>query len=127
MITKSWRCPNLGCDRSARLSMPVEAEVDELLGTIAATHAGLCTFATADDSSGLLDPLLYEMATFRRSVNRSQAAIAARMNTSQSAVSELETGTASPTLATLRRYCAALGFTVRAVPFPGDDEVSDAS
>jgi ribosome-binding protein aMBF1 (putative translation factor) len=45
----------------------------------------------------------------RRDGNISQAELAKRMGTTQSAVARLEAGGVSPSLATLRRYAAAAG------------------
>jgi DNA-binding XRE family transcriptional regulator len=45
----------------------------------------------------------------RGSADLSQAEIAARMGTSQPAVARLEGGRSNPSLATLRRYAAAVG------------------
>lgn len=45
----------------------------------------------------------------RAAVGMSQHDVAARMGTSQPAVARLESGKCNPSLATLRRYAAAIG------------------
>jgi transcriptional regulator with XRE-family HTH domain len=51
----------------------------------------------------------------RRSLNLSQAEVARRMGTTQSAVSDLENGRAEPMVATLIRYADAVGLRMRIV------------
>lgn len=53
--------------------------------------------------------LLRELATLRRAVGLTQTAVAARMGTSEAAVSRLEAGQADPRVSTMERYAAALG------------------
>jgi transcriptional regulator with XRE-family HTH domain len=48
----------------------------------------------------------------RRKAGLSQSKLAERMGTTQSAISELEGGIASPTVVTLLRYAAQLGMAV---------------
>jgi len=56
--------------------------------------------------------LIDELVRARRESDLSQAEIAARMGTSQSAVARLESGGLDARLSTLERYAAALGRTV---------------
>ena len=53
--------------------------------------------------------LLRELAEKREAMGLSQAEVAARMGTSQSALARLERGEGNPTLATIERYVYALG------------------
>lgn len=53
--------------------------------------------------------LLRQLAEEREKAGMSQTQVAARMNTSQSAVSRLESAEANPTLATLEAYAIAIG------------------
>ncbi len=46
----------------------------------------------------------------RHALGLSQAALAERLGTTQSAVSDLERGTGAPMAVTVRRWAAALGF-----------------
>lgn len=54
------------------------------------------------------DPLLTELADRRRGRGLSQRQMAAATGTTQSAISEVETGTVSPTLQKLRQLCDVL-------------------
>ena len=53
--------------------------------------------------------LIEELIRARLAASLSQAELAKRMGTTQSAVARLEGGGVSPSLATLRRYAAATG------------------
>lgn len=53
--------------------------------------------------------LLRELAEKREEMGLSQAEVAARMGTSQSALARLERGEGNPTLATVERYASAMG------------------
>ena len=56
--------------------------------------------------------LIAELVHARRASDLSQAEIAARMGTTQSAVARLESGELDARLSTLERYASALGHTV---------------
>jgi transcriptional regulator with XRE-family HTH domain len=62
----------------------------------------------ADRRRGLIE----ELVRLRQESELSQAELAARMGTSQSAVARLESGELDARLSTLERYAAALGRTV---------------
>jgi transcriptional regulator with XRE-family HTH domain len=51
----------------------------------------------------------------RASLKLSQAEVAKRMGTTQSAVSDLESGRAAPSVSTLSRYAEAVGLRMRIV------------
>ena len=53
--------------------------------------------------------LLRELAKKREELGLSQAEVAARIGTSQSALARLESGEGNPTLATVDRYASAMG------------------
>jgi ribosome-binding protein aMBF1 (putative translation factor) len=53
--------------------------------------------------------LMRDLAAARRKAGLTQTAVAARMRTSEAAVSRLETGDADPRVSTVERYAAALG------------------
>jgi len=85
------------------------------------THKGLKSRALArDDVRAEYDKLEEEFAFLdeflkaRAAAGMSQAEIAQRMGTTQSAVARLESGRGkhSPSLATLRKYARALGYRV---------------
>jgi predicted transcriptional regulator len=59
-----------------------------------------------------LDPVA-SLTARRRELGLSQAEVAARMATTQSAVARLEAGSVDAKLSTLRRYAAALGGSLR--------------
>jgi transcriptional regulator with XRE-family HTH domain len=66
----------------------------------------------ADHAIATAPTAVRQLATLRRAAGLTQAEVAARLGTSQSAVSELEGGRASPTLALLERYAALFGMRV---------------
>lgn len=70
------------------------------------------TAATAIDAEERLD-LFEEFAAERKRQKLSQSAVAERMSTTQSAISELEQGIVEPRLSTLQRYARILGFRFR--------------
>lgn len=102
LITKKWACPT--CDHSASVSTERESTVDELLNLIADAHAEA---GCVPDPP--VDPLIVEARARRRAHRIAQWSVAESMGTVQSAVSEIETGVTSPSLATLRRYLATVG------------------
>jgi transcriptional regulator with XRE-family HTH domain len=53
---------------------------------------------------GTPDPLVCEIAAIRKARGLSQRVVAERMGTSQSAVSDMETGRAQPGILLVRRY-----------------------
>ncbi|MDI1464299.1 helix-turn-helix domain-containing protein [Catellatospora sp. KI3] len=57
--------------------------------------------------------LVQVLAQIRRTMNLNQADLARRMNTTQSAVSEIEKGEKEPRLSTLQRYARALGLELQ--------------
>lgn len=59
-----------------------------------------------------LDGLVRQLAGYRRDAGLSQAEIAARMRTSQSAIARLEAGGSDIRMSTLQRYAAAVGAAV---------------
>ena len=65
-------------------------------------------------------PMLDAILAARRDAGLTQAQVAERMGTKAPAVARLEaaliSGTPSPSLATLRKYAAALGKRVRSLP-----------
>jgi len=63
--------------------------------------------------------LIRQLISLRRRAGLSQATLAKRLGTTQSAVSEFETGESSPTLATLSRYAAEFGMEI-VVTLEGD-------
>ena len=52
------------------------------------------------------------LASLRRDLGMTQSTVATRMGTTQSAIARLETGVSVPNLATLERYCAAMGVDI---------------
>lgn len=57
-----------------------------------------------------LSTLAASLASLRQRAGLSQAEVARRMNTTQTAIARLERGQQSPTTKTLRRYAQATGF-----------------
>lgn len=66
-------------------------------------------YADADAEYSLLE----ELVRARTRANLTQAELARRIGTTQSAVARLEGGRVSPSLATLRRYAEATGAELR--------------
>jgi DNA-binding XRE family transcriptional regulator len=66
-------------------------------------------YAAADAEYGLLEELLRA----RVAAGLTQAELAARAGTTQSAIARLESGRVSPTVDTLRRYARAVGKQLR--------------
>ena len=62
-------------------------------------------YARVDEENALVE----ELVRARTAAQLSQAELARRLGTTQSAVARLEGGGVSPTFATLRRYAAATG------------------
>lgn len=62
------------------------------------------------------DPIVQQLRDFRRTRRITQSELAARMGTTQPAISEYEQGVVSPTLRTLQNWAAALGVTLTAKP-----------
>jgi transcriptional regulator with XRE-family HTH domain len=77
------------------------------------------------------DPVVLELRDGRLRLGWSQQMVADRIGTSQSAVSEMERGEASPTLRTFRRYAAVLGYRLcirkgEGGDMPTNEQVADA-
>ncbi len=74
-------------------------------------------YARADDEYALIEALVRA----RAAAKLTQAELARRLGTTQSAVARLEGGGVSPSLATLRRYAEATGtrLTVGLAPLDG--------
>ena len=69
-----------------------------------------------------IDDVVRHLADRRRAAGLSQAAVAERMRTSQSAVARLEANRGDLRLSTLERYARALGLTMRFGVAPTNDE-----
>lgn len=80
----------------------------------------------AFEDARTLSLLLRELVQWRKSHGMTQQAVAVAMDTTQSAVSELESGRAEPRLSTLQRYVRAVGRQLHVVLNPGEDD-SDSS
>ena len=74
-------------------------------------------YARADDEFALVEALV----TARTAAKLTQAEVAQRLGTTQSAIARLESGRVSPSFATLRRYAEATGtrLTVGLAPVDG--------
>jgi transcriptional regulator with XRE-family HTH domain len=66
-------------------------------------------YAAADEEFRIIEALIRA----RTDARLSQAELARRMGTTQSAVARMEGGSVSPSLSTLRRYAAATGARLR--------------
>ena len=74
-------------------------------------------YARVDEEYALIEALVRA----RAAANLTQAELAQRLGTTQSAIARLEGGRISPSFATLRRYAEATGtrLTVGLMPIPG--------
>jgi transcriptional regulator with XRE-family HTH domain len=66
-----------------------------------------------------MDPIVQTLREARRRSGLSQEQVAELVGTSQSAVSELETGVIGPRLSTARRWADALGYDLALVKREG--------
>jgi DNA-binding XRE family transcriptional regulator len=83
-------------------------------------------FREAYEDAAARSALLRLLVTERGERQVSQADVAARMGTTQSAVSDLERGATDPRLSTLQRYARAIGCALHiAVRTPIDVEVAE--
>jgi len=82
--------------------------IEDLLNS----YKGGVPILAPEEGSGQLE-LLHLLAQIRCALKLSQAKVAERMGTKQSAVSELERGLVEPGIGTFFRYVAALGLDAR--------------
>lgn len=71
-----------------------------------------------DEDRAYRDRLYDELTALRVDHGLDQRSLARLMGTTQSAVSEYESGTVEPSLAVIQRWCRALGFQFRVVLVP---------
>lgn len=62
-----------------------------------------------DEPTGPVPRVLRQLTTLRRKAGLSQAKLAEQLGTTQSAISEMEGGRVSPTLALMDRYASYFG------------------
>lgn len=84
-------------------------DLDDLDVFIAERTAQNPTFPQLMEAARRRRLLLRELAKNREELGLSQAEVAARIGTSQSALARLERGEGNPTLATVDRYASAMG------------------
>ncbi len=78
-------------------------------------------FAAAYQALDIEYAIVNEMLSARRRAGLTQEVVAQRMGTTKSAISRLEAaGKHAPSLASLRRYAAAVGCTLRVELIPAD-------
>lgn len=80
-------------------------DLDDYVDGALHDHAFAAAYADAETRSGLLT----ELIGLRQAGGITQQAVAERMHTTQSAVSEFENGGTDPRLSTLQRYARAVG------------------
>src|SRR5438445_6326409 len=90
-------------------AMPRRAASDELDDLIAERARRNPAFPAMVDDALRTRELVRKLADRRRKSGLSQTLVAARMGTSQSAVTRLESGDADVRLSTLNRYAVAIG------------------
>jgi transcriptional regulator with XRE-family HTH domain len=74
------------------------------------------------------DPIVVELTNRRLNLGLSQRAVASAVGTTQSAVSEWETGLTAPSLSSLRRWCGAVNCRLDLLPNPpSSEEVPDGT
>lgn len=79
--------------------------ISELKGRLLDDPAFRAEYAKADAEYSIIEALIGA----RHAANLSQAELAKRIGSTQSAVARLESGSISPSLSTLQRYAAATG------------------
>lgn len=75
-------------------------------------------FRDAYEDAGVREALLRTLLQARQTAELTQGAVAERMGTTQSAISELEGGASDPRLSTLQRYARAVGCRLAAWATP---------
>lgn len=83
-------------------------------------------FRAAYEDAHTRSTLLRHLLEARRLGTLTQGAVAERMGTTQSAISELEGGVADPRLSTLQRYARAVGCRIAAWVAPADASGDEA-
>lgn len=83
-------------------------------------------YRAAHRASGPVYQLIEALIAARAQAGVTQAAIAERMGTTQSAVARLEGGRSNPSMKTLERYAAATGTRLKVMFEPIDAKVSDS-
>ncbi|WFE95642.1 helix-turn-helix transcriptional regulator [Micromonospora sp. WMMD987] len=102
-------------------------DYDELGEVLAEAASRSPSFTAAYEDAASRNSLLRQLIKVRKDLRISQKSVAERMQTTQSAVSDLENGNVDPHLSTLQRYARAL--TVRLVvgiDMPHDSPWCDA-
>ncbi len=98
-------------------------ELDELIDELSERDPAFeASLADARARTSLLKALVRT----RKNADLTQHAVAERMGTTQSAVSEFEGGTADPRLSTLQRYARAVGTSLIVETAPADHVVARA-
>ena len=88
-------------------------DLDELIGTETARDP---EFADVLDAAIRARQLVRSLADLRSRMGFTQARIAKRIGTSQSAIARLEAGDSDPRLSTVERYAEAVGVTLDTRP-----------
>ena len=90
------------------IARPTERVRDDLEGWVADEAHADGRFTLAMEDARCRADLLRQLAAVRAQLGLSQSAVARAMETTQSAVSELEGGATDPRLSTLQRYARAV-------------------
>jgi len=102
-------------------------EFDELADLIAEATRRRPSFAAAYEDAALRQSVLSQLIKIRKNLGVSQRQVAERMQTTQSAVSDLEKGMGDLYLSTLQRYARAVtARVVMSVDMPHDSPWCDA-
>ncbi|WP_091080422.1 helix-turn-helix domain-containing protein [Micromonospora nigra] len=102
-------------------------DYDELGEVLAEAASRSPSFAASLEDVALRQALLRRLVKVRRDLRISQKKVAERMETTQSAVSDLENGNVDPQLSTLQRYARAVtARLVVAIDMPHDSPWCEA-
>jgi transcriptional regulator with XRE-family HTH domain len=102
-------------------------EFDELADLYAEAARRRPSFIAAHEDTKLRQALLSQLLEIRKHLKISQKIVAERMQTTQSAVSDLENGVVDPHLSTLQRYARAVTARINlTVDLPHDSPWCDA-
>lgn len=96
--------PQTGMNMTHRDDRP-----DDLEDFIAQSIVTDPAFAVAHERASIRSGLIRAMVAYRKRKKRSQTAVANGMGTTQSAISEFESGASDPRFSTLDRYATAIG------------------
>jgi DNA-binding XRE family transcriptional regulator len=104
---RTWYCPFCDVHTTVLVFPDRESVAEEQLQRFAIGH-----YADGCKRDPACDPVIARARARRYELGLSQAVIAGRIGTAQSAIAELESGGSKPMLSTARRYLSAVGLRI---------------